>query len=318
MILPGNYIDESTVANSDFPDCFGQKSSDDPNGGCAFGIDGGGNMPQPRWVFSTLSMMEDGWLGKIDGECKEGPGEPGMSAELDDRDFLVIDTSARSMITFTMTPTSGSLQPAIFTRDGGGGALTFAGASEAGMPTTTQVVPVTDDGRLVVSLHDAVNLGVSNCNSFVGGDDYGYALTYNVTPFAPQELGDIASGSTQQLANQSIAGEGILNYYRFSAPHTAAPTITITRQSGASEDFQILAFGTNTIGGRQLVWVMPQFDGDDDNASPGAVTISAGHFTTCTGDGCNDGSMGEYIFGITDTNGNGGADFTYDIEISVQ
>lgn len=260
----------------------------------------------------------DGVRGTIDGE-EHRYTVNGIPVTLGDIDILGVQADARTMVEIIVEAEgrTNPLDPLVRTFDG---FVEMSFNSNAG-PDTTRARTVVANPYLAgelpfyVVIEDAVNYETRSGGDggIRGGDEFTYRVRFETSAFAPVELGDLTAEMPLESTDQAVQRPGDLRYFRFEAPATASFTVEITRTGGGDAGFLLYAAGMRTIGG-QLVFVGPT-TAEDPEDPEGSVQLDASDFRVC--DEACDGQVGEFIFAVSDFNGEGASDFTYDVTVTL-
>jgi len=296
----GDLLYESPDPLQEFPDCF----NDCPHDG-------------PLSIFDFRQY--DGLVGTIDGAC-----HPLTNGENGDIDLIGLTVEPRTMLEIVVEPTEGSaMDPVVITHTGViGGSMTYNNARSEGATAarTMLAAPVNGEVPFYVYIEHFPNYNndAGSCDEDVGGDNYEYVLRIDEVPFEPIELGELSVGGTAS-GSGSLSEGGDVVYFRFTAPATASPVVTITNTG--SSDFIPSAAGMDTNGGL-LAWTQLKADGQfNDNVADGTVTLSADSFDVCPSDlpdnNCET-ATGEFMFVVLDWNGQAWpGEFTFDVDVSL-
>lgn len=307
------FLQESMMVAGDLPDCLAY---------CGF------EMNPSVWGIDLRTTQYTAVHGYFDGsdhtyefETGDGPGP--------DVDVIALQAAPRTMVELAVLKddVSSSSDPVIYVGDGFS-ILTYNSdvASNNSCARSQLAYPfVTNGTALYVYVEDAANYDRLGPNGYsagiVGGLQYGYTLRIRSSAFSPTELGTLARGQTRNLSGERLTVGGEVRYYRFYAPGTAAPRVTITRTAGAA--FIPTASGMKTISD-QLEW-----RGYTADSGSGVLQLGPTSFrpcipasecpsgVTCAEPTCTDAQV-EYVFVVTDYNGAAGpGTFSYDIAVRV-
>jgi hypothetical protein len=261
----------------------------------------------------------DGVRGTIDGE-EHRYTVNGIPVTLGDIDILGVQAEARTMIEVIVEAEgrNNPLDPLVRTFDG---FVEMSFNSDAG-PGTTRARTVVANPYLAgelpfyVVVEDAVNYEARSGGggAIRGGDEFTYRVRFETSDFSPVELGELTAGAPLEATGQVVEQPGDLRYFRFEAPATASFRVDIERSGGDSDGFLLYAAGTRTIGG-QLVFVGPTTS-EDPESPEGSVRLEASDFRVC--DEACEGEVGEFIFAVSDFNGEGGSAFIYDVTVTLE
>lgn len=305
----GVWLTESPGLIDEFPDCI----NDCPNSAATEE----GTPIDPK-ELRTFVQMYDGFAGIIDNNCHSILRDGKISSG-PDTDVFTLVSSARTVVELTFQPTTDKFQPVLYSLDGTR-LMTFAAAANPGEPARTRfAVPISNLPFFII-VDDAVNNNLFDtqdgifldCNSFAGGPDYGYTLSVDTYAFTPTE---VAAPTT--ITGDALDQQGDVKYYRFYANWDDSPQVTVTR-TGSATAFQPTIVALNTISG-QLAWETIRHDGTGINGdlSLDGTVESIGGFRAChTSDAECQTDTAEFIFAVTDWNGGGGEDYTYDVTIN--
>lgn len=288
---PGTILVESPTEEDEFRDCL---------------VDCGHEGPPFTWNWRTSA----GLRGYIDNRCHQLRNFPYAP----DIDWIGLTASPRSLVEITVQPEGGSRMDPLVETHTGVFTMTFNDDRAEGDKTARTVVagPFLNDLPFYLIVQDSTNYNAldphaTDCSRYVGGPDYGYLVTVRELPFEPTDLGTIPPGG-HSTTDGRIERPGDIQYFTFTAPATAAPTVTLTRTG--SNAMLLHAAGMNTIQG-QASWSFPR----SDEAGIGSLVLEASDFDVCR-TGC-DGIQAEYMFAVTDWNGWGGPDFTFDVRVEL-
>lgn len=307
-----NIKNENTVPSGDWPDCIV---------GCGFEAN------PTIWVVDKRSQSFTAAGGLFDFDEHLYTFDDG-EATGPDIDVVAVKAPARTMLEFAVLKAAQAsfTQPLLYVSDGFQ-VRTFNDDinQNNACARTTIAFPYISDLPVYVVAEETVNYDLWTPTGYldgtVGGGDYGWLLRIRTSAFAPTELGNIARGSSKQLADQALELGGDTRYFRFYAPGTANPTVTITRKSGAA--FAPSVAGMKTIEG-ELVWQRVVED-----PGSGVVEIGPGGFRACVPqDECPSGfpcppslcteAQTEFVFAVYDYNGAAGPGrFAFDIAVRV-
>ncbi|MFO0744575.1 MAG: hypothetical protein U1F43_02740 [Myxococcota bacterium] len=306
------YDEASASGGSDFPDCVT---------GCDHAAQTG------LWEIDLRSTVYTGALGTLDDDSHALDVGPGP-----DIDIVAIRAEPRTMLEFAVQKDSaaGLMDPVVYVSDGFQVRTYSSDVSPTNLcARTTIAYPYVSASPLFVVIEDAANYEAYSPDGYgpgiVGGAGYGYTLRIRTGGFSPVELGNLASPSTTTKGGQELVLGGETKYYRFYAPGTSHPTVTITRAAGANAAFIPAVAGMKTIAG-ELVWQKADYDSDEN----GSVILQGNTaFRPCIpASECPDGftcpspictaSNVEFVFAVYDWNGaaDPGA-FTYDVKVQV-
>jgi len=310
---PENAKGEDRVPAGDWPDCIV---------GCGFETN------PTLWVVDLRSESFSAASGSFDADDHVYGFEDG-EGDGPDIDVVAVKAAARTMMEFAVLKSAAAsfTDPLLYVSDGFQ-VRTFnsdvTGNSTCGR--TTIAFPYVSDLPLYVVAEEATNYDLWGPTGYdpgiVGGADYGWTLRIRTSPFAPTELGNVARGSSKNVSDERLTVGGEMRYYRFYAPGTATPSVTITRRSGGT--FLPSLAGMKTIQ-NELVWQRVAEDENED----GIVQLGAGAFRPCiplsecaTGVSCPPNmcsdAQAEFIFAVFDFNGAAGPGaFSYDIAVRV-
>lgn len=309
-----NLYDESSASGGpDFPDCVT---------GCDAAAQTG------LWEIDLRNSPFTGALGGLDAEVHiheigNGP----------DIDIVAIRADPRTMIEFAVQKdsSSGLMDPVVYVSDGFQVRTYNSDVSPTNLcARTTIAYPYVGPLPIFVAIEDAKNYDAYTPDGYlpgtVGGPSYGYTLRIRTGGFAPFEMGNLQAASTTNLTGHELVLGGETRYYRFWAPGTVKPVVTITRAAGASTSFIPAVAGMKTIAG-ELVWQRADFDSDGN----GSVVMQANNAFrpcvppsecpagfSCPGPVCT-AANAEFVFAVFDWNGaaDPGA-FTYDVKVQLQ
>ncbi len=305
---------ESSVPTGDWPDCIV---------GCGFEAN------PTLWVVDLRSNAFTAATGSFDADDHVYGFEDGEGSG-PDIDVIAVKAAPRTMMEFAVLKSAlaSFTEPLLYVSDGFQ-VRTFNSdvASNNTCGRTTIAFPYVSDLPLYVVAEEATNYDLwgptGYDNGVVGGADYGWTLRIRTTPFAPTDLGNVGVGSARSVSDERLTVGGEMRYYRFYAPGTAKPTVTITRRAGAT--FSPSLAGMKTIQ-NELVWQRVAEDGDED----GIVELGSNGFRPCiptsecaTGVSCPPNmcseAQAEFIFAVFDFNGAAGPGaFSYDVAVKVQ
>lgn len=305
------YDESSTSGGDDFPDCVT---------GCDHAAQTG------LWEIDLRNHLYTGALGEIDGGVHTLDVGPGP-----DIDIIAIRAEPRTMIEFAVQKesTSGLMDPVVYTSDGFSVRTYGSDVTPTNLcARTTIAFPYVGAVPLYVIVEDAQNYDAYTPDGYgptVGGAAYGYTLRIRTGGFAPFELGNLAAGATLTKSGHELTLGGETRYYRFYAPGTSHPSVTITRAAGSSTSFIPAVAGMKTIAG-ELVWQKTEYDSDENGTAmlsgptvfrPCIPASECPSGFTCPSPICDGGNV-EFIFAVFDWNGaaDPGA-FTYDLKVQV-
>jgi len=307
------YDEGSAAAGPDFPDCVT---------GCSHAAQTG------LWEIDLRSSPFTGALGGLDADVHEH--EIGNGPDID---IVAIRADPRTMIELAVQrdSSSGLMDPVVYVSDG----FQVRTYNSDVSPTntcarTTIAYPYVGPLPIFVIIEDAVNYDAYTPDGYlpntVGGPSYGYTLRIRTGGFAPFEMGTLQPGSTTNLTGHELVLGGETRYYRFWAPGTVKPVVTITRAAGANAAFIPTVAGMKTISG-ELVWQRTDYDSDGN----GSVMMQAQNAFracvppaecpagfSCPGPVCTEAAV-EFVFAVFDWNGaaDPGA-FTYNVKVQLQ
>lgn len=304
---------EPGLPSGDWPDCIV---------GCAFEAN------PTIWVVDLRNTNFTGAMGSFDAfehvyqfEDGEGVGP--------DIDVIAVKAPKRTMLELAVLKQTvdSFTEPLIYVSDGFAVRTYNSDVADGNScARTTLAFPYVSDLPIYVVTEEAENYDRWTPTGYesgtVGGGDYGWILRIRTAPFAPTELGSLTVGQTRTLGDESLTVGGETRYYRFYAPGTARPTVSIARRSGAG--FSPSLAGMKTIE-EELVWQRVAEDGDND----GQVSLGPNGFRPCIPQSecpvgvscppnlCTEGQV-EYVFAVLDYNGRAGPGrFAYDVTVRI-
>lgn len=304
---------ESQVPNSDWPDCI--------TGACF-------EVNPNVWVVDLRNSSWTGAMGTFDSGVHTYEFSGG-TANGPDIDIVAIKAPPRTMVELAALKSTsiGRSDPIIYTHDGFGVRTYNSDVSDSNScARTTMGFPFVSDLPIYAVIEDAANYERWTPSGYspgtVGGADYGWILRIRTAPWVPTDLGRLLVNQTLNLADDALTVGGETRYYRFYAPGTARPRVTVTRRSGAG--FSPTIGGMKTIAG-ELVWQRVEEDGDNN----GVVTLQSNGMRPCipvsecpSGFGCPPNLCSaaevEWVFAVFDYNGAaapGGSRFDLRVEV---
>lgn len=308
-----NLLAESQVPQGDWPDCItGDCFEVNPN----------------VWVVDLRSTSWTGAMGGLDNEVHTYDFNAGVGPG-PDIDIVAIKAPPRTMVELAVlkSTTAGRADPVIYTHDGFGVRTYNSDVSDTNSCARTTIgFPYISDLPIYAVIEDAANYDRWSPTGYspgtVGGSDYGWILRIRTTPWQPTELGPIALNQVLTVTGDALTVGGQTRYFRFVAPGTARPRITVTRTGGAG--FEPTVAGLKTIEG-ELVWQRVEYDGDGN----GAVTLQNTGMRPCipasecpSGFSCPPNlctsAEVEWVFAVLDYNGvaaPGGSRFDVRVEV---
>lgn len=304
---------ESSELGGDWPDCLV---------GCDFEAN------PTLWVVDLRGGMVPGVRGMFDFEEHLYDFDDGQGGG-PDIDIVPVKAAARTMLELAVLKDAQAsfTNPLVYVSDGFAVRTFNADVNDGNScARTTIAFPYVSDLPLYVVTEESTNYDLWGPTGYadgtVGGGDYGWILRIRATAFLPTELGTLDPGASRALTNEGINLGGELRYYRFYAPGTSSPTVTVTRKSGTG--FLPSVVGMKTIEG-ELVWQRVVED-----SGSGVVTLQRNAFrpcappSDCPGNGlpcppnlCTAGDA-EYVFAVYDYNGAAGpGSFRFDVNVRV-
>ena len=310
-----NLLTESQVNGQEWPDCIG---------GDCFEVN------PDVWVVDLRSMAWTGAMGGFDdgdhtyeftGGTKVGP----------DIDIVAVKAPPRTMLEFAVVRDSSSSlsDPLVYVHDGF--AIRTYNADVSGTNScarTTIGSPYISGLPVYVVIEETANYELWSPTGYgagtVGGSNYGWILRIRTAPWVPIDMGNLLVNQVGTITNDSLSVGGETRYYRFYAPGTAKPRVTITRTGGGAA-FDPAVAGMKTIQG-ELVWQRAELDGDQNGTvilqstgmRPCIPQSECPSGFPCPPDVCTAANV-EWVFAVYDYNGAGGAGtFRYDVRVEVQ
>lgn len=309
-----NLLAESQVSRAEWPDCIsGDCFEVNPN----------------VWVVDLRSSSFTGAMGTFDTGAHTYEFNGGTLGG-PDIDIVAIKAPPRTMVELAVVKaTAASLtDPLIYVHDGFG-IRTFGGDVSDGntCARTTIGFPFVSDLPIYAVIEETTNYDRWSPNGYlagtVGGSSYGWILRVRTAPWVPVDLGSLAVNQVLTLdGGDVLTVGGETRYYRFYAPGTSKPRVTVTRRSGAGFDPAI--GGMKTIEG-ELVWQRAESDGDGN----GVVVLPSNGMRPCIPQSecpagfscppnlCTAGQV-EWVFAVFDYNGAaapGGSRFDLQVEV---
>jgi hypothetical protein len=305
---------EAQVLSGDYPDCVV---------GCDLEVN------PTLWLIDLATGEYTGAAGKLDGNDHVYSFESGDETG-PDTDVVAIVAPPRSMLEIAVlkdAPTAAT-EPVVYVSDGFQVRTYNSDVSATNTCARTTIgFPWVSSLPIYVVVEDAINYDRWTPTGFspgtVGGPNYGWHMRIRSRPFAPVDLGNFTSLQIINRRGEQLQVGGETRYFRFYAPGTSKPRVTLTRTSSGAFD-PVLA-GMKTIAG-ELAWQRVITDDDGD----GTVRLPTAGFRPCIPQSeCPSGFTcppnlcsaddAEFIFAVLDYNGNGApAGFSYDLEIVIE
>lgn len=304
---------EGTVMTGEWPDCVV---------GCDF------ESNPSLWYVDLRSQNYTGASGRLDGDEHLYDFSGGQKVG-PDIDVVAIIAQPRTMLEFAVvkSTTQSVLEPLIYVSDGFQ-VRTFnsdvSGSNTCGR--TTIAFPYISGLPIYAVIEEATNYDLWSPTGYgagtVGGPGYDWILRIRTAIFQPFELGALAIGQTKTVTGSVLNVGGQTSYFRFYAPGTSKPKVTITKKTGA--DFSPNVAGMKTIQG-ELVWQKVEEDTDEN----GIVILANTGFRPCVPQSeCPSGfscppdlcsaADAEWIFAVYDYNGAAGpGTFGYDVKVEI-
>lgn len=304
---------EGTVMTGEWPDCVV---------GCDF------ESNPSLWYVDLRSSNYTGASGRLDGDEHLYDFSGGQKVG-PDIDVVAIIAPPRTMLELAVVKSAAQsvLEPLIYVSDGFQ-VRTFnsdvSGSNTCGR--TTIAFPYISGLPIYAVLEEATNYDLWTPTGYgsgtVGGPGYDWILRIRTAIFQPFELGALAIGQTKTVTGSALIVGGQTSYFRFYAPGTSKPKVTITRKSGV--DFLPTLAGMKTIQG-ELVWQKVEEDTDEN----GIVILTNTGFRPCVPQSeCPSGfscppdlctsADAEWIFAVYDYNGAAGpGTYGYDVKVEV-
>jgi len=304
---------EGTVMTGEWPDCVV---------GCDF-------ESNPSFWFVDLSSSNyTGASGRLDGDEHLYDFSGGQKVG-PDIDVVAIVAPPRTMLELAAVKSAPQsvLEPVIYVSDGFQ-VRTFNSDVSASntCARTTIAFPYISGLPIYAVIEEAKNYDLWTPTGYssgtVGGPGYDWILRIRTAIFQPFELGALAIGQTKTVTGNVLGVGGQTSYFRFYAPGTSKPKVTVTRKSGV--DFVPTVAGMKTIQG-ELVWQKVEEDTDDN----GIVILANTGFRPCIPQSeCPSGfscppdlctaADAEWVFAVYDFNGAAGpGTYGYDVKVEV-
>ncbi len=249
-----------------------------------------------REVVGVLLDLAGGAHLALEGQIQEEPHQVGANL-VGDVDILGFTAAARSHVRFTIEriDAGGLFAPAVGIHDGFKRLTVAVGedrtATEVYFPFVMPGMPI----YLLVEHRE--NYFSYPDGPYVGGADYGYRVTWEVQPFQPVELGELAAGGTLE-ADPAVLEQGAMHAYRFTAQGVEAEA-EVAATADAHEDLRLAVAACDTAGGQ--LGYGPIVGGEEPQVATdwSAVSVEAG----------------EHVLVVLDYNGDGGEGFRYRVTV---